>query len=279
LADHALQQSDPPARAKLLALLATDKGSHLTRNDIASEATWADILRDKSEEARTATTPWHAVRLKPESSDIAGACFGRPPLPEGYPASHGPRENCSVDKILQFESELKNPETGPTERFAALQFLLNLVGDLNDPTLAIDRGDQGGDCTALQIGAKPPVRLSTYWQSTLVGDVAGPDPAKGVARLIAATPAADVQKWGTGTPVTWALDTYEVAKTVTYGFGASHPPEKFEFPPGRPDKISCAAVNLYRVDADYETKAAAAVRQQLTKAGIRLALVLRDSLK
>ena len=64
LADHNLQQSDPGVRAKILSILATDKGSRLTKNDIASEATWADVLREKSEEARNATTAWHAVRFR-----------------------------------------------------------------------------------------------------------------------------------------------------------------------------------------------------------------------
>src|SRR5258708_2829215 len=60
IADRLLQQSDPGVRAKVLAILATDKGSRLTKNDIASEATWADVLRDKSEEARHATGAWHS---------------------------------------------------------------------------------------------------------------------------------------------------------------------------------------------------------------------------
>ena len=111
VADQALQKSDPAARAKVLALLATDKGSRMTKTDIASEATWADVLRNKSEEARGATSAWHSVRLKAANPDLARDCFGRKPLPEGYPASHGPWDNCSIDKIAQFQAELKNPET------------------------------------------------------------------------------------------------------------------------------------------------------------------------
>ena len=64
------------------------------------------------------------------------------------------RDNCSVDKIEQFSAELKNPETSQGERLAATRFLLNLVGDLHDPLNAIDRGDRGGECIALQIGSK-----------------------------------------------------------------------------------------------------------------------------
>jgi hypothetical protein len=273
------RQSDPAVRAKILAILATDKGKGLTKNDIAGEATWADVLREKSEEARSATGAWHATRFKPDNPDLALACYGRTPLPAGYPASHGPRENCSIDKIEQFASELKNPETSPGERLTALQFLLNLVGDLNDPLLAIDRGDQGGECVALQIGAAPPVRLSSYWQETLVGEVVGPDPAKGAARIVASVPAAEAQKWADGNPETWARDTFEVAKSVAYSFAAGQPEGKQSFPARPGQAESCAAADVYRVGPDYETKALAAVRQQLAKAGLRLARVLRDDFK
>ncbi len=279
LADRLLQQSDPGARAKLQALLATDKASKLTKNDIASEALWADVLRDKSEEARDATSNWHSTRLNANNPDLAAACFGRKPLPEGYPASRGPRDNCSVDKVLQFAAELKNPETSQFERLAAVQFLLNLVADLHDPLHAIDRGDQGGNCIALQIGAKPPVRLSSYWETLLVTEVAGPDSAKGAARLAAAIPAADAQKWAAGGPQAWAEETYGVAKSIAYGFAAEPPAGKQNFPPVKGAAETCPSVDLYKAGPDYETKAQAAVKEQLAKAGVRLAQILRDGFK
>ena len=99
LADRMLQQSDSGARAKVLALLASDKDNRLTKSDIASEATWADVLRDRSQEARAATAAWHSTRLGPNDPNLARACFGRKTLPIGYPASRGPWDNCSVDKI------------------------------------------------------------------------------------------------------------------------------------------------------------------------------------
>jgi hypothetical protein len=279
LADQILQKGDPAVRAKIQAVLASDKGSHLTKNDIASEATWADVLREKSEEARSATAAWHLARLKPDNPDLARACFGRNPLPAGYPASHGPRENCSVDKIEQFATELKNPETSAGERLAAVQFLLNLVGDLNDPLHAIDRGDQGGACIALQVGSKPPVRLSSYWQETLVVEVVGSNPAAAASRIAASVPAAESQKFAEGTPEDWARDTFEVAKTVTYSFAAGQPTGKHTFPPRPGQEETCPSVDLYVVGPDYETKALAAVKTQLAKGGARLARVLRESLK
>jgi S1/P1 Nuclease len=279
IADKLLQQSDPAARAKVRSLLAADKDNRFTKNDIASEAIWADVLMEKSEEARIATTPWHSARLKPDNPDLASACFGRQPLPAGYPASHGPRENCIIDKLGQFEEELGNAETAPGERLAALQFVLNLVGDANDPLEAIDRGDQGGRCVAVQVGGKPPVRLSTYWQETLVNEVVGRDPAAGAAHILASAAKPDLQKWADGKPEDWLRESYEVAKTVTYNFGDAKPAGKHSFPQGKGEADSCGEVDLYRVGTDYETKALAAVKQQLVKAGDRLALVLRTSLK
>lgn len=278
VADHLLQQNDAAAHARLAALLATDKGNKLTRNDIASEATWADVLREKSEEARDATSAWHSTRLNRDKPDLATACFGHKPLPEGYPASHGPRENCSVDKIVQFEAELKNPETTPFERLAAVQFLVNLVGDLHDPLHAIDAGDQGGNCTALQIAGKPPVRLATYWETTLVSEVVGPDAAKGAARLLVGIAPSDARAWGEGDPAAWARETYEVAKTVAYGFGTEPASSKVSLPAGKGEP-ACQSANGYNVGPDYETKAVAAVKAQLEKAGVRLARVLHDGLR
>ena len=56
VADRLLQQNDAEVRAKVQAVLAADKDNRLTKNDIASEATWADVLRDKSPEARLGTS-------------------------------------------------------------------------------------------------------------------------------------------------------------------------------------------------------------------------------
>ena len=39
-------------------------------------------------------------------ADLNRACYGRPPLPAGLPASQGPAEDCVVDKIEEFSAEL-----------------------------------------------------------------------------------------------------------------------------------------------------------------------------
>jgi hypothetical protein len=134
----------------------------------------------------------------------------------------------------------------------------------------------------VQIGGKPPVRLSTYWQTTLVGEVVGRDPAAGAARLLSSVSPADMQSWAAGNPESWAMESYQVAKTVTYAFPADSAAEKAagsKAPAGKGEPDGCGEVALYRVGPDYETKALAAVKQQLAKGGLRLAQLLRDSFK
>ena len=70
-----------------------------------------------------------------------------------------------------------------------------------------------------------------------------------------------------------------MAKSVAYGFGAEQPAGKHSFPPPKGQAEPCPSVDLYKVGPDYETKALAAVKTQLAKAGLRLARLLRDNLK
>jgi hypothetical protein len=282
LADRLLEKSDPAARAKLLDLLAadTERGKGKGKGDIAAAATWLDALAEHSEEARGATRTWHATRLKFDNPDLKRDCFGRPPLPAGYPASHGPQDDCSVNKVTEFVKELQDPATSAGERLSALRFLLALTADVSDPLLAIDRGDSGGACVALAIGTTPtPVRLSSYWDETLVKMVVGGSPASGATRIVGGISAADAAAWQVGSVEDWLQDSYTVAKSTVYSFAGTAPSGKYTFPATKGVIEACSSVDLYKVGADYETKALATVKQQLAKGGERLAAILGQSLK
>jgi hypothetical protein len=260
LADRLLQKGDPPIEAKVAEILATDKSDTWTTTDIAGEAIWADALREKSPEGRVATSKWHYVKLDPENPDLNKACFGRPALRAMMPASHGPQDDCIVDKIEQFAKELREPSTSEPERLMALQFLLNLVGDIHDPLFAIERKDQSGRCVAvLPQGSKTPVRLSVYWEDDLVAEAEGKNPSG-------------------GTPEEWARESYELAKSVVYGF-QTEAGDRITFPVKKGEPDPCGPVPLHRLDARYRDRAVSAVKEQLAKAGVRLAALLRDSLQ
>jgi len=279
LADRLLQTGDPPIERKIIEILATDKSNSWTTTDIAGEATWADALREKSPEGRLATSKWHYVKLDPDNPDWQKACFGRPPLRAPTPASHGPQDACIVDKIDQLTKELREPGTSATERLMAVQFLLNLVGDVHDPLFTIEHNDQSGRCAAvLPPGGKTPVSLDVYWEDNLVVEAEGKDPVKAAERIAAGLTAADIRKLSVGTPEEWARESYELAKTVVYKF-PSQASGKFNFPTRKGEANPCGPATLYRLDAGYRDRALAAVKEQLAKAGIRLALLLRESLQ
>jgi S1/P1 Nuclease len=284
VADRLLQAQESPAQRKIAELLAGDKSNNWTRTDIAGEATWADALLEKTIEGRIATTKWHYVKLDPANPDLTKACFGRPALPEMAPASHGSQDDCAVDKIEQFAKELRDPATLPGERLMALQFLLNLVGDIHDPLFTIEHNDQGGQCVALSLpGAKAPVRLRSYWEDTLVAEAEGRDPAKAADAIVAGLTPAEIRKWSGSSPADWAQESNAVAKDVVYSFEKEGAKEaeagKYAFPTRKGEKDPCGPVPVYHVDAVYRERAIAAVKEQLTKAGIRLASLLRDNLQ
>jgi hypothetical protein len=284
VAERLLQTQESPAQRKLAELLASDKSNSWTRTDIAGEATWADALREKSQEGRFATAKWHYVKLDSNNPDLTKACFGKPALPGMAPASHGLQDDCIVDKIDQFAKELRDPATLPGERLMALQFLLNLVGDVHQPLNTIERNDKEGRCVALlPPDSKTPVRLSTYWDDTLVVEAEGKDPAAATAEIVASLTPADVRKWSSGTPADWAQESYKVAKEVTYSFvkdlAKDAVASKNAFPARKGENDPCGPVPVYRVDGAYRDRALAAVKEQLAKAGVRLAFLLRENLQ
>ncbi|MBO0736898.1 MAG: S1/P1 nuclease [Alphaproteobacteria bacterium] len=280
VADQLLQTQDQPTHRKIAGILATDKSNDWTKTDIASEATWADALREKSPEGRAATSKWHYVRLDSEKPDLNKSCFGRPALPAMVPASHAPQDNCVVDKIDQFKKELREPGTSQSERLMALQFLLNLVGDVHDPLNTIERNDQTGSCVAvLPPGARTPVRLTTYWEDTLVAEAMGKDPVKAARQLTGSLTPAEIQRWSGNTADDWAQESYNLAKGIAYNFPAHAHAGETGFPVTKGAKDPCGAVPVYRLEAGYHARAKAAIKEQLAKAGVRLALVLRQALQ
>ena len=280
VADQLLQAHDPAVQKKIAAILATDKDNSWTKTDIAGEATWADVMMDKSPEGRAATAQWHYVKLDAAGPDLAKACFGQPELPATTPAIHGPQQDCIIDKVNEFARELYEPGTSAGERLMALRFLLNFTGDLHQPLAAIEHHDQGGDCIAvLPPGTKTPIRLSVYWNDVLVTEAEGKDPTTAANQIVAGLTPGDISKWSNGTLEDWARESYDIAKSVAYSYPADLVAGRHALPLRRGEKDSCGAISVYRIDSAYQDRAIAAVRGQLAKAGVRLAFLLRQDVQ
>jgi hypothetical protein len=80
-----------------------------------------------------------------KNPNLDTACFGRTPLPMRSLASNGPAKACAIDKIEQFQAELKAADTDAEERLMALKFVMHFVGDIHQPLHSSDNGDRGGN--------------------------------------------------------------------------------------------------------------------------------------
>jgi len=260
VAEHYL---DPTVRAKVAALLAADTDT-LTGHDIASEATWADKYRDSDRDTTKiryeATWRWHFVDIELEQPDLTSSCFDHPPLPAGVPVSQGPPRACVVDKIDQFASELGNPATGASEQLLALKFLLHFVGDLHQPLHAADDHDAGANKKPVAGEGVHPGNLHHYWDVEFVERL-GTDPGQVAASLIGQISESQRQEWSSGTAEDWAMEAFAIARSDAYGL----------LPPSGDE-------GAYALPPEYAEQAARDVALQLSRAGVRLAMVLNQAL-
>jgi len=252
---------EPATRRKVDALLAADP-DFLTPHDIASASIWADKYRDSNRNgARLATRQWHFVDIEITSPNLDQACFGHPAIPAGTPASEGPANDCSVDKVDEFAAELADPATAPGERIVSLKFLLHLVGDLHQPLHSADDHDLGGNTKRAEAAGLEWRPLHHYWDTEFVL-MLGPGPREIAGELVGQVSLLDVQAWSRGTPSDWAWEAFRMGKEDAYG----------QLP--QPN-----ARGSYPLPASYVAIARRDVSLQLRKAGVRLAAVLNRALR
>jgi hypothetical protein len=247
----------PAVRAKVDALLAADTDT-LTAPDMLSRASWADAWRSSHRE----TAQWHFVDIELDHPDLTSACSGFPA--PAKPASDGPAEDCVVGRISAFAAELADPATPQAEKILALKFVLHLVGDLHQPLHASDNHDHGGNCVRLALGGPRTTNLHSYWDTTIV-EALGEDPVALAAALRTQITPADKKLWERGDPKTWALESFDVARTTVYAITS---------PPGCAS--NAAPITL---PAGYDAAAQRAAALQLERAGVRLALILNSALQ
>lgn len=277
IAEHYLR---PAVRERVQVLLEADHSALTPDTSMASEATWADHYRDSDRDTpfgdsgsrdtgpgayrgshEEQTGRWHFVNLELDAPDLRRACYGEPALPPGTLASRGPARDCIVDKIEQFQAELANPATPSAERLAALQFLLHFIGDLHQPLHAADDHDAGGNRVRVVARGHRPGSLHRYWDADFVRDL-GPDARQIAAELIPQITSGDRAAWARGSVADWAMQSFALAQALAYG---TLPP-----PDERGER---------RLSADYVALADDAVATQLSRAGVRLALVLNRALQ
>jgi hypothetical protein len=263
LTDAARQQVDAMLLADTNALTG---GSALTPPDMISASVWADRYRDRGRNrpepnSYLGTREWHFVDIEIDRPDFDQACFMHPGLPPtNVPASGGPAKACVVDKIEQFMTELANPGTDPQERIVALKFLLHFIGDVHQPLHAADDHDKGGNDKHVSAPGFRAGKLHHFWDTEFIARMS-PDPNRVADQLIVQITPDQRARWSQGRPVDWALESFALARDHVYGLLPAPGPH-----------------GSFPLAQDYIDQAMEDVALQLSRTGIRLAVVLNGAL-
>lgn len=199
------------------------------------DSNWADEVRSD----RPQTTGWHYVNIE------IGA--------RGYDRRRDcPRDNCVVRQIEREIGLLRDPRAPRAARLDAFRFLIHFVADLHQPLHAADRHDKGGNSVTVIEGRRRS-NLHRVWDQEVVAAL-GPDTMQVAADIEnGVTPQAKAAMMG-GTPADWATESFQVASHEIYGRLSANGP--------------------VRLPRDYAMREKAVVRQQLLRAGLRLAGIL-----
>ena len=199
------------------------------------DSNWADEVRSD----RPQTTGWHYVNIE------IGA--------RGYDRRRDcPRDNCVVRQIEREIGLLRDPRAPRAARLDAFRFLIHFVADLHQPLHAADRHDKGGNSVTVIEGRRRS-NLHRVWDQDVVAAL-GPDTMQVAADIESgASPQAMAAMMG-GAPADWATESFQVASREIYG--------------------RIPANGSVRLPRDYAMREKAVVRQQLLRAGLRLAGIL-----
>ena len=208
---------------------------------MASVSSWADQVRNQ----RRATGPWHFIDIpinKPHL-DMTRDC---------------PKEGCVISKIEEFEKVLADPALTPEQKKEPLMLLIHFIGDMHQPLHCSDNKDRGGNDVRFDFFGRPS-NLHSVWDGGMLGRL----PAEDIefAEFSKELSNSRAKKWGKGTVRDWAEQSHKIGVKSVYG----------KLPKGQDGTV--------KITPEYEKMADSIVREQIERAGARLAATLNRALK
>ena len=259
----AAAQLTPDARAQVRRLLAAAPGLDTptcSLETLEDASVWPDCVRALEGGRFGYSAPWHYQNISVCGDfDITANC------PDG---------NCVTAQIARQQAILADRARPASERAGALAFLVHFVGDMHQPLHVGDKSDRGGNDVRAAFGFKAPDRMNLHrvWDSDLAERALTEPPAIGPASV---TPA-QRRAWTGGpadTPARaamWAREAWEISRSLAY-------PALQDYPDTCSVPGSAKTVRAVITPA-YVAAAAAPVRDQVAKAGTRIALLLNEAL-
>jgi len=209
---------------------------------LASISSWADQIRNSRKE----TGPWHYIDIELDNAhlDMARDC---------------PKGDCVIAKIDEFQRILADKSTPPETRKEALMFLVHFVGDMHQPLHCSDNHDKGGNDVKLEFFGRP-TNLHSLWDSGLLARMGTEDAL--FADLSKDLTPKRAKKFAKGGVREWAEQSHRQGQLVVYG---------------KLPKVDAGAT--IKLSESYEETADPIVKEQIERAGARLAKLLNAALK
>jgi hypothetical protein len=171
--------------------------------------------------------------------------------------------------------------------------VIHFTGDIHQPLHATTNNDRGGNCVPVTYFNEQPEltnpraegyspNLHSVWDASIIGRMLGDKTVRQFSDALDCQFGGQIGSWQRGGLDIngWAWESHEIAEHITYG----DLPRKISIEAPRPVR-SCADVGdvaqrmllLHeRIESPYQDAAAPVVAEQLTKAGIRLAMILNQ---
>jgi hypothetical protein len=241
---------------------------------MADSATWADDTKNVEK-----TGAWHFIDIPLSIQDGSEMKWC------GAPTAHQPA--CIVTAIEYELGILSDKSQPPPDRAKALRYVIHLMGDLSQPLHDSDNRDQGGNCTSVQFsGEGRAENLHAVWDHGILShELAAKHSTQAeYAMMLDRTFARKWVAWGQSkTDVArWAWEGHNLATAVVYGHLRPQIPIE---PPVAADRAACDAERgkvtalHISIGRKYTDQALPVIRQQLAKAGYRLAGSLNQTFK
>lgn len=213
---------------------------------IGDASEWPDCVR-RDRDRWGYTAPWHYQNI-----DICQPFALKPNCPDG---------NCVSAQVERNFKLLSNRKLPDNVRLEALAFLVHFTGDLHQPLHAGDRHDRGGNDVKADYGIIPGLNLHWIWDGPLAERSISTPPA-----LVRSYSAADKAAVVAGTAEDWSREAWEASRDIAYA-------RALDGDPCGPKPIGAVVID----EADVAA-AAATLRLQIERAGLRLANMLERAL-
>lgn len=252
----------PAARIRIARILGVEDTLPAIADALALGSTWADEVKND-----TQTSEWHYIdlTLQDSRSDMLSRCKNN---------------DCVSGRIRLFSTQFASQKSdGRWSEFDALRFLVHFVGDAHQPLHAISDQDLGGNCEKVDPPINEAKNIHALWDGGIVAALDSSDRqlAENLEGYIGKLDSETRSAWSNGSVDDWIWESHELAKNNIYS-KLHIPTMPIAFPNGC--KEAPPEINEFKAQIDglYVDSMKPIVRDQLSKAGLRLARILNESL-